>query len=936
MHSKKNISVRGAREHNLKNLDIEIPRDQLVVFTGLSGSGKSSLAFDTIYAEGQRRYIESLSAYARQFIDQLDRPDVDLIEGLSPTISIDQKTVSKNPRSTVGTVTGIYDHLRLLFAKVGVPHCPNCSRSLNAMSIEKMVERAMKFKNGSNLLILSPIVRGRKGIYQKEFDELERKGFTQVRVDGNFHELSDEIQLNRNQNHDIEVVIDRILIRKGSESRLISSIETACSLSKGLILFLVDMEKEFLLSEFYGCSECGITIPEMEPRMFSFNSPLGACENCKGLGIEHRMDPQKIVPDPTKTINGGAILPFAKKNNLLSSSLDAFIENLEIEKNIPFEDLSEGKKKSLFYGSKGGKIRVTHKTPKRTVRRKRKFLGIFDELLVLYEKTNSENTRSDLEKFMSVFVCEECLGGRLKKESLAVTFEQKTLKEIVQLPIVRLRNFFKMLPKKVKNDFVASRITKEIEGRLGFIDSVGLGYLTLDRSTRTLSGGEGQRIRLASQVGVNLSGVLYVLDEPSIGLHPRDNHRLLSTLMKLRDMGNSIIVVEHDRDTIKNADYVVDLGPGAGEKGGHVVSVGSPDDIATSDTITGKYLSGRLRIPISKSSNIKTELFLKIIGAAENNLKEIDVSFPLGVLNCVTGVSGSGKSTLVDNILFRALSKKIYNSSMVPGKFSEIDGVENIDKVVNIDQSPIGRTPRSNPATYTGIFTPIREIFSRMTDSLSRGYKSGRFSFNVKGGRCEACEGGGFLKVEMHFLPDIYVKCTDCLGRRFNLETLQIRYKGVSISDVLNMTVHEAHDLFENIKVIREKLSTLIDVGLGYIRLGQSATTLSGGEAQRIKLARELSKKGTGKTLYILDEPTTGLHFSDVEKLLRVLRLLVEQGNTVVVIEHNIDVIRFSDHVIDLGPEGGDEGGYLVAEGSPEEVSYISDSSTGNLLRSHF
>ena len=936
MHSKKNISVRGAREHNLKNLDIEIPRDQLVVFTGLSGSGKSSLAFDTIYAEGQRRYIESLSAYARQFIDQLDRPDVDLIEGLSPTISIDQKTVSKNPRSTVGTVTGIYYHLRLLFAKVGVPHCPNCSRSLNAMSIEKMVERAMKFKNGSNLLILSPIVRGRKGIYQKEFDELERKGFTQVRVDGNFHELSDEIQLNRNQNHDIEVVIDRILIRKGSESRLISSIETACSLSKGLILFLVDMEKEFLLSEFYGCSECGITIPEMEPRMFSFNSPLGACENCKGLGIEHRMDPQKIVPDPTKTINGGAILPFAKKNNLLSSSLDAFIENLEIEKNIPFEDLSEEKKKSLFYGSKGGKIRVTHKTPKRTVRRKRKFLGIFDELLVLYEKTNSENTRSDLEKFMSVFVCEECLGGRLKKESLAVTFEQKTLKEIVQLPIVRLRNFFKMLPKKVKNDFVASRITKEIEGRLGFIDSVGLGYLTLDRPTRTLSGGEGQRIRLASQVGVNLSGVLYVLDEPSIGLHPRDNHRLLSTLMKLRDMGNSIIVVEHDRDTIKNADYVVDLGPGAGEKGGHVVSVGSPDDIATSDTITGKYLSGRLRIPISKSSKIKTELFLKIIGAAENNLKEIDVSFPLGVLNCVTGVSGSGKSTLVDNILYRALSKKIYNSSMVPGKFSEIDGVENIDKVVNIDQSPIGRTPRSNPATYTGIFTPIREIFSRMTDSLSRGYKSGRFSFNVKGGRCEACEGGGFLKVEMHFLPDIYVKCTDCLGRRFNLETLQIRYKGVSISDVLNMTVHEAHDLFENIKVIREKLSTLIDVGLGYIRLGQSATTLSGGEAQRIKLARELSKKGTGKTLYILDEPTTGLHFSDVEKLLRVLRLLVEQGNTVVVIEHNIDVIRFSDHVIDLGPEGGDEGGYLVAEGSPEEVSYISDSSTGNLLRSHF
>jgi len=936
MLSKKKISVRGAREHNLKNLDLEIPRDQLVVFTGLSGSGKSSLAFDTIYAEGQRRYIESLSAYARQFIDQLDRPDVDLIEGLSPTISIDQKTVSNNPRSTVGTVTGIYDHLRLLYAKVGIPHCPSCSRSLNAMSIEKMVERAMKFKNGSNLLILSPIVRGRKGIYQKEFDELEKKGFTQVRVDGFFHKLSDEIQLNRNQSHDIEVVIDRIVIRKGSESRLISSIETACSLSKGLILFLVDMEKEFLLSESFGCPECGITIPEMEPRMFSFNSPQGACENCKGLGTEFKMDPYKIVPDTTKTIIDGAIIPFADKNNLLSSSLDAFIENYEIENDIPFSHISEKKKNLLFYGSKEEKIRITHKTSKRTVRRKRKFLGIFEELLILYDKTSSEKTRSDLEKFMSVFSCETCSGGRLKKESLAVTFEEKTLKEMVQLPIGKLITFFETLPKKVKNDFVTGRIIKEIEGRLGFIDSVGLGYLTLDRSTKTLSGGEGQRIRLASQVGVNLSGVLYVLDEPSIGLHPRDNHRLLSTLTKLRDMGNSIIVVEHDRDTIQNADYVVDMGPGAGENGGHIVSAGSPKEIATSDTITGKYLSGRLNIPISKSNNIKTNHFIKITGAAENNLKEIDVSFPLGVLNCVTGVSGSGKSTLIDNILFRALSKKFYNSSVSPGKFKNIEGTENIDKVVNIDQSPIGRTPRSNPATYTGIFTLIRQIFSKTIDSLSRGYKSGRFSFNVRGGRCEACEGGGFLKVEMHFLPDIYIKCTDCLGRRFNQETLQIRYKGVSISDVLNMTVREAYDVFENIKLIREKLSTLLDVGLGYIRLGQSATTFSGGEAQRIKLAKELSKKGTGKTLYILDEPTTGLHFSDVEKLLGVLRLLVEQGNTVVIIEHNMDVIRFSDHVVDLGPEGGEEGGFVVAEGSPDEIALVENSSTGSLLRSHF
>ena len=934
MLSKKKISVRGAREHNLKNLDIEIPRDQLVVFTGLSGSGKSSLAFDTIYAEGQRRYIESLSAYARQFIDQLDRPDVDLIEGLSPTISIDQKTVSKNPRSTVGTVTGIYDHLRLLFAKKGVPHCPGCGRSLNAMSIEKMVERAMEFKSGTSLLILSPIVRGRKGIYQKEFDELEKKGFTQVRVDGCFYELSDEIQLNRNQNHDIEVVIDRIVIRKGSESRLFSSIETACLLSKGLILFLVDLDKEFLLSEFFGCSECGITIPEMEPRMFSFNSPQGACVNCKGLGTEFKIDPQKIVPDVKKTINDGAIIPFAEKNNLLSSSLDAFIDKQSIERHIPFDNLTEKKKKLLFYGSKGEKFKVTHKTSTRTIRRQRRFLGIFQELLLSYEKTNSEKTRSGLEKFMSVFLCELCSGGRLKRESLSVTFQGKTIQDMVQLPISKLKSFFEMLPVNVKDDFVTGRIIKEIEGRLGFIDSVGLGYLTLNRSTKTLSGGEGQRIRLASQVGVNLSGVLYVLDEPSIGLHPRDNHRLLSTLFQLRDKGNSIIVVEHDRDTIENADYVVDMGPGAGEKGGHIVSVGSPKEIANSDTVTGKYLSGRLSIPISKSKNLRIDRYLKIIGAAENNLKKIDVSFPLGVLNCVTGVSGSGKSTLVDTILFRALSKEFYNSSTVPGQFERIEGIENIDKVVNIDQSAIGRTPRSNPATYTGIFTPIREIFSKTIDSLSRGYQSGRFSFNVKGGRCEACEGGGFLKVEMHFLPDIYIKCTDCLGRRFNQETLQIRYKGVSISDVLNMTVREAHDVFENIKLIREKLSTLLDVGLGYIRLGQSATTLSGGEAQRIKLAKELSKKSTGKTLYILDEPTTGLHFSDVEKLLGVLRLLVDQGNTVIIIEHNMDVIRFSDHVIDLGPEGGEEGGYVVGEGSPEVISLVNNSSTGNLLHS--
>ncbi len=929
----KKILVRGAREHNLKDLDVEIPRDKLVVFTGLSGSGKSSLAFDTIYAEGQRRYIESLSAYARQFIDQLDRPDVDLIEGLSPTISIDQKTVSKNPRSTVGTVTGIYDHLRLLYAKTGVPHCPSCDRSLNAMSIEKMVERAMDFKSGSSLLILSPIVRGRKGIYQKEFDELEKKGFTQVRVDGDFYELSDEIRLNRNQNHDIEVVVDRIVIRKGSESRLFSSIETACSLSKGLILFLVDMDKEFLLSEFFGCSECGITIPEMEPRMFSFNSPQGACKNCKGLGTEFKMDPQKIVPDLSKTINDGAIFPFAERNNLLSSSLDAFIEKQSIERDIPFNNLTQKKKNLLFYGIKGEKFKVTHKTPTRTIRRQRRFLGIFEELLLSYEKTNSEKTRSGLEKYMSVFLCESCSGGRLKRESLAVTFEGQTIQDMVKLPISKLKGFFKSLPKKVKDDFVTGRIIKEIEGRLGFIDSVGLGYLTLDRSTRTLSGGEGQRIRLASQVGVNLSGVLYVLDEPSIGLHPRDNHRLLSTLFKLRDMGNSIIVVEHDRDTIENADYIVDMGPGAGEKGGYVVSEGNPKEIANSNTVTGKYLSGRLSIPISESKNPKIERCLKIIGAAENNLKKIDVSFPLGFLNCVTGVSGSGKSTLVDNILFRSLSKEFYNSSMVPGKFERIEGIENIDKVVNIDQSAIGRTPRSNPATYTGIFTPIREIFSRTIDSQSRGYQSGRFSFNVKGGRCEACEGGGFLKVEMHFLPDVYIKCTDCLGRRFNQETLQIRYKGVSISDVLNMTVREAHDVFENIRLIRDKLSTLLDVGLGYIRLGQSATTLSGGEAQRIKLAKELSKKGTGKTLYILDEPTTGLHFSDVEKLLGVLRLLVDQGNTVVIIEHNMDVIRFSDYVIDLGPEGGEEGGYIVGEGSPQDISLIDNSSTGILLR---
>jgi len=928
------IVIRGAREHNLKDLNLEIPRDKLVVITGLSGSGKSSLAFDTIYAEGQRRYVESLSAYARQFMDQIDKPDIDSIEGLSPTISIEQKTVNKNPRSTVGTMTEIYDHIRLLFARVGSPHCPSCGDPMNVLKVEQMVSRVMDLGRGTHVQILAPIVRGRKGIYRKELEGLERKGFLRVRIDGRYFNLGAEISLKRHMKHNIEVQVDRLVVKPGVERRLIRSIETSLSISRGLILFQVEEGPEYLFSRDFSCVRCNITLPETAPRMFSFNSPYGVCNKCNGLGTVHRIDPDRVVPNPDLSMDEGAIAPIAKKKNFLSSAVSAVVKEFKIPTDRPFYKLSKKHRDLLFYGTNGKKLKIRHKTAKRTLRRERVFDGILNVLAGRFENSPSESVRTDVEQFMGTKSCEACGGGRLNPESLAVTFGDKNVYEICKMPIRQSWKFFQEMASLYAQDPVAERVIKEINERLEFLSRVGLDYLSLDRPAATLSGGEGQRVRLASQIGASLVGVLYVLDEPSIGLHQRDNRRLLEMLGKLRDMGNTVIVVEHDRDTIACADHVVDLGPGAGEHGGRLVASGNPEAIRSNpDSLTGSYLVGESVISPPAIRRRATGCSITIRGACQHNLKDVDVTIPLGVLVCVTGVSGSGKSTLVEEVLYRALSQKLYRALATPGQHRAIEGIDEIDKVIDIDQSPIGRTPRSNPATYSGVFAPIRGLFSKVPEARKRGYLPGRFSFNVKGGRCETCQGDGTIRMEMHFLPDLFIRCGECRGKRFNRETLGVRYKGCTIASVLDMTVDQAACFFENINDIRLKLKSLQDVGLGYLRLGQPATTLSGGEAQRLKLAKELARRATGRTLYILDEPTTGLHFADIEKLLSVLHQLVEQGNSVIIIEHNMDVIKSADYIIDLGPEGGEGGGFLVASGSPEEVAEIENSFTGKFLR---
>jgi excinuclease ABC subunit A len=913
------ISVRGARVHNLKNIDADIPRHRLVVITGLSGSGKSSLAFDTIYAEGQRRYVESLSAYARQFLEQMEKPDVDLIDGLSPAISIEQKTTGSNPRSTVGTVTEIYDYLRLLFASIGVPHCPNCGKEISSQSLERIIDMVMLYPEDSRINVLAPIVRGRKGEFKKEIAGLRGRGYTKARIDGQFRSLEDDPKLDRRRNHTIEVVVDRVIIRGGVERRLGESVNTALNLADDIVVINSYDGGDRLFSRRLACVDCGLSMPEMAPRAFSFNSPHGACISCQGLGAMIDFDPQRVVPDESKTLSDGAIAPWAKGDRkLVREALQSLSRDFGIDLAAPFNKLSRKQRDVLLYGA--GKA----------------FEGILPNLRRRYEEGNWSQ-QAELEMYRSLRPCTACHGLRLKAQSLSVRVKGRTIADYVNLPISEALRVFDGLSLTDREAIIAERILKEIQDRIRFLHDVGVGYLTLGRSAATLSGGEGQRIRLATQIGANLTGVLYVLDEPSIGLHQRDNRKLLGTLARLRDLGNTVIVVEHDEETIRTADYVIDLGPGAGEHGGHVIFQGTPARLMEDETsITGAYLTGRRSIPTPKIRRPALKGELVIRGARENNLKNIDVSIPLGLLTAVTGVSGSGKSTLVNDILYRQLAQTLYKASDEPGAHDRIDGVELLDKVIEIDQSPIGRTPRSNPATYTGLFTFIRDLFAMMPDAKARGFRPGRFSFNVKGGRCEACQGDGVIAIEMHFLPDVYVTCEQCKGRRYNRETLEIRYRGKSIADVLELTVDQAVPLLENFPQIANKLRTLQDVGLGYVELGQSATTLSGGEAQRVKLAKELSKRGTGRTLYILDEPTTGLHFEDTRKLLDVLNKLVDQGNTMVVIEHNLDVVRAADYVIDLGPEGGAGGGRVVAEGTPEEVARHDASATGRFLAALF
>ena len=934
------IYIKGARENNLKNVDVEIPRDKLVVVTGLSGSGKSSLAFDTIYAEGQRRYVESLSSYARMFLGQMEKPDVDYIDGLSPAISIDQKTTSKNPRSTVGTVTEIYDYLRLLWARVGTPHCPVCGKEIRQQTIDQIIDQILELDEGSRIQILAPVVRARKGEYAKVFEDARKSGYVRARVDGILYELSEEIKLEKNKKHNIEIVVDRLIVRPDIRQRLTDSVETASNLAGGIVTanVLGDEERDMLFSQNYACEDCGVSIEELTPRMFSFNNPYGACPACTGLGSQLKVDPMLIIPDEDKSILEGAI-QCSGWNNIRGDGIsrmyfDALAKKYRFKLTTPWKQLPKEVREIVLYGTKGEKLELHYDQPRGKGTLHQPFEGICNNIERRYRDTQSESSRRELEETMSECPCPVCKGKRLKMESLAVTVGGSSIHDFTTLPVSEALRFMEGLTLTKTQTMIADQILKEIRSRLGFLRSVGLQYLTLSRSAATLSGGESQRIRLATQIGSSLMGVLYILDEPSIGLHQRDNDKLLDTLRKLRDLGNTLIVVEHDEDTMRAADYIIDVGPGAGVHGGNIIAAGTPEEVAADPaSLTGQYLSGRRYIAVPKERRKGSGKTLRVLGAAENNLREIDVDIPLGTLTCVTGVSGSGKSSLVNEILFKRLGADLNRMKCRPGKHKAVEGEEYLDKVINIDQSPIGRTPRSNPATYTGVFNDIRDLFASTTEAKARGYSSGRFSFNVRGGRCEACSGDGLLKIEMHFLPDIYVPCEVCKGKRYNRETLEVRYKGKNIYDVLEMTAEEAREFFKPLPKIALKMETLCDVGLGYIKVGQASTTLSGGEAQRVKLATELSKRSTGSTIYILDEPTTGLHTDDVGKLLEVLQRLVDAGNTVVVIEHNLDVIKCADHLIDLGPEGGDGGGTIVCTGTPEEVAECEGSYTGQYLK---
>lgn len=936
--NKKYIHIKGANEHNLKNIDIDIPRDEFTVVTGLSGSGKSSLAFDTIYAEGQRRYMESLSSYARQFLGQMEKPQVESIEGLPPAISIDQKSTNKNPRSTVGTVTEIYDYMRLLYARAGIPHCPKCGREIKKQTVDEMVDRILMLEERTKFQILAPVVRGKKGRHEKVFERAKKSGYLRVRVDGNMYELTEEIKLEKNIKHSIEIIIDRLSIREGIEKRLTDSVENALKLGNGLMIVDVIGGEEMTFSQNFACPDCGISIDEVQPRSFSFNNPFGACPDCYGLGYKMEFDEDLIIPDKSLSINQGAIVVLGWQSaNDGKSFSNAILQALALKYNFsldtPFEDYPKEIHDILIYGTNGEKVAVRYKGQRGIGVYDIAFEGLIKNVERRYRETSAESTKAEYETFMRFTPCATCHGQRLKKESLAVTIGDKNIYEMTEMSVRDLRQYLDELQLTETQLKIGKEILKEIKGRLQFLVDVGLDYLSLSRATGTLSGGEAQRIRLATQIGSGLVGVAYIMDEPSIGLHQNDNDKLLATLKHLRDLGNTLIVVEHDEDTMRAADYVVDIGPGAGEHGGQVIATGTAEDIMKNpNSITGKYLSGEIKIPVPKTRR-KPKGFLKVVGAKENNLKNIDVKIPIGVLTCVTGVSGSGKSSLVNEILYKSLARKLNRARTIPGKCKKIEGMEQLDKVINIDQSPIGRTPRSNPATYTGMFDMIRDLFAATTDAKERGYKKGRFSFNVKGGRCEACSGDGILKVEMHFLPDVYVPCEVCGGKRYNRETLEVHYKGKTIYDVLEMTVEEALDFFKNVPRVLNKVQTLYDVGLGYLKLGQPSTTLSGGEAQRIKLATELSKRSTGKTIYVLDEPTTGLHFADVHKLVEILHRLTDEGNTVLVIEHNLDVIKVADYIIDMGPDGGDRGGTVVVAGTPEQVAEHPTSYTGKYVK---
>ncbi len=934
----KSIRIRGANEHNLKNVDLDIPRNKLIVLTGLSGSGKSSLAFDTIYAEGQRRYMESLSSYARQFLGQMEKPEVESIEGLSPAISIDQKSTNRNPRSTVGTVTEIYDYFRLLYARVGIPHCPKCGREISKQTVDQMVDQIMAMPERTKIQLLAPVVRGRKGTHAKLLERAKKNGYVRVRIDGNLYELSEEINLEKNIKHNIEIIVDRLVVKEGIEKRLTDSIETVLNLAEGLMMVDVIGGETLNFSQSFSCPDCEISIEEIEPRSFSFNNPFGACPDCVGLGYKMEFDEDLMIPDKKLSIMEGAIVVKGwqscnDKKSFTYAILDALTKKYNFSLEIPFEDYPKEIHDLLLYGTGGREVQVHYKGQRGEGVYGIAFEGLIKNIERRYRETGSETGKAEYEEFMRVTPCRSCKGQRLKPSALAVTVGEKNIHEVTTLSIENLQGFLKDLTLSSQQELIGGQILKEINARIQFLMDVGLDYLTLARATGSLSGGEAQRIRLATQIGSGLVGVAYILDEPSIGLHQRDNDKLLATLKHLRDLGNSVIVVEHDEDTMMEADYIVDIGPGAGEHGGEVVATGTAKEIMENErSITGAYLSGKIKIPIPKVRKSPTG-WIKVVGAAQNNLKNIDVDIPLGVLTCVTGVSGSGKSSLVNEILYKRLARDLNRARTIPGSHKSVEGLDQLDKVIDIDQSPIGRTPRSNPATYTGVFDLIRDLFAATPDAKARGYKKGRFSFNVKGGRCEACSGDGILKIEMHFLPDVYVPCEVCKGKRYNRETLEVKYKGKSIYDVLDMTVEEAVGFFENVPSIRRKMETLKDVGLSYLRLGQPSTTLSGGEAQRIKLATELSKRSTGKTIYILDEPTTGLHFADVHKLTEILRRLAEDGNTVLVIEHNLDVIKTADYIIDMGPEGGDKGGCVIAKGTPEEVAENPGSYTGYYIK---